>query len=186
MLYLTNVVSITRPRHSWLPLVSSPGLLQAPRPPLSFCPAHLLFLWHVSIRYRLKGALVIFIFILGGEHSAAGESVAVNWGEAGMAAEAAPFLVAWVAWCAVTRSAVAGGAVAGGVAKLTLVFTRMSVGAPTNCSSSSVTGTHLLQAGGRDPPVCCISSSLTFQELVQLREAFNGEAAGYGATAAWA
>lgn len=59
--------------------------------------------------------------------------------------------------------------------------------APANSSSSSVTGVPLLalQAGGRDPPDW-MSYSLTFQELVQLREALNGEAAGQRAAAAGA
>lgn len=89
-----------------------------------------------------------------------------------MAAEAAPPLVARVAVArrAVTGGAVAGGAVAGGVTKLTLILTRRSVSAPANSSSSSMTGIPLLalQAGGRDPSDCCVSSSysFTFQELV--------------------
>lgn len=172
MFYLTS-----GPGHGWLPLLPPTGLLPSPHPPLSSCPTRLLVLRHVAgIGYRLKGALV-FLFILGWEHCAAWQSVAVHRREASVAAEAAPPLVAWVAvaWRAVTRSAVAGGAVAGSVAKLALVFTCRSVGAPANSSSRSVTRVPIFvpQAGGRDSPDCLMSSSFTFQEPVELRKTLN-------------
>lgn len=135
--YLTSV-PIAGPSHRWLPLLSPPGLLPPPCPPLSSSLTRLLLLWRVAtIRYRLKRAFFILVFILRWEHRTAGESVAVHRGEAGMAAEGAPSLVAWVAvaWRAITGSAVAGSAVARSVAKLTLIFTCGSVGAPANPSS---------------------------------------------------
>lgn len=95
-------------------MLTSPGLPPSPRPPFSSCPTRLPVLWAVtSIWYRLKRAVLflVLIFILGGEHGAAGEPGAVHRGEAGVAAEAAPALIARVA---VTRRAIAGGAVAGG------------------------------------------------------------------------
>ena len=79
MVYLTEAAPVTGPRHSRLPLLSPPGLLPPARPPLSSRPARLLALCRLAdVRYRLEGALLVFVFILGGEHGAAGESVAVH------------------------------------------------------------------------------------------------------------
>lgn len=187
---LTDAVLITGPRHSWIPLLSAPGLLPSARPPL--CPALLLSVRAViAIRYWLKGALLIFLF-LGGEHSAAGEPVTLHRRQAGVAAKPPPPLIAGVAvaWCAVTGGAVARGAVAGGVTKLALAFTWSSVGAAASPPSSSIAGIPLLAfwTGRRDPPDCCVASSksFTFQKLIQLREALNGEAAGQRAPTAGA
>lgn len=98
-----------------------------------------------------------------------------------MAANAVPPLVARVAVArrAVAGGAVAGGAVAGRVAKLALVLTRRSVAAAANSPSAAVTGIPLLalQAGGGDPPDW-VRDSFALQELVQLRQALDGEAAG--------
>lgn len=98
-----------------------------------------------------------------------------------MAANAVPPLVARVAVArrAVAGGAVAGGAVAGRVAELALVLTRRSVAAAANSASAAVTGIPLLalQAGGGDPPDW-VRDSFALQELVELRKALDGEAAG--------
>lgn len=109
-----------------------------------------------------------------------------------MAAEAVPPFVAGVAVAggAIAGGAVARGAVTGGIAELTLTLPRWPVGAPSHSSSSSspIRGVTLLtlQAGGRDPPDGWRSSSLPFQELIELREPFNREAAGQRAPTAGA
>lgn len=179
-----NRMGLTVFGHGRLALLPPPGLLPPRCPPLSSRPTRLLVLGCLAgVRHRLKGALLVFFFILRGEHRAARKSVAVHGGQAGVAAEAAPRLIARVAvaWRTVAWSAVAGRAVAWGVAKVTVSFTG-------RLSSCSVIGVSFFapQAGGGSRCYCLVFSSFTFQEPIQLRKPFDGEAAGQRAMAAGA
>jgi len=195
---LTNGTLVAGPRCGWLAAISSPPFSPPPgAPPFPVFPPRLSALRRGvdgGVRHHLEGAVLLIValllFVLGGrEDCAAREPRAVHRGQAGVTAEAAPPPViarVAVAGGAVAGGAVAGGAVAGALAQLALMLAGRVACAATAAAAApppaSEANVPLLSSSA---PLSTFSSSsssspppLALQEVVELREALDGEAAG--------